>query len=592
VAATAGVPVTRAPSARRSHGTAIAAAVTAAVVLAILARFHDQFWYPPDEGNYAHVAERLLDGERLFRDVQDIHGGYIDFVNAGAMALFGRRLVSLRYPLVLVSLVQSLIVVWLLRRRGPALAAPGGIASVCTGVLLFLCPSANWYALLLIVGSMAVLSGGGGWIRRAFWCGVMCGGAFLFRQLTGVILAMGVVTWLSLAPADGAPPAGRAASARLALVVILLGVIGYTVRSADAVSWILFGAAPLVVTLAALRETRVPDGEWWRRIGGLAAGVLVAAAPLAAYLTHVGAWRAFLDDVFLSAAGLPRMEMFDDRSYGYYLVVSVLGLGTLRPAVELASAFWLTSVTAALVLAYRAGRALLRGRALAELGPLVVIGAFAGLLAVHYVSALYVGAGLPAVLVGSIALSGRGRRATWAWCGLLTVLCLGSLLGQAAQRRASNFMWGLVHERNVPVRLERAGLRVEPGSARFYEHLVALVQRESRPGEPIFALPSHAEIYFLADRPNPTRFYSLPQAVRNGQDAAELVRVLEKSRPRVVLFDPGDLLNTPAANGVIRWTVRVAESRQRIGPFWLFTLPRSGATVAHNSTRLSAAVRQ
>src|SRR4029453_14699153 len=56
---------------------------------ALLWFFHRRFWYAPDEGNYAHVAQRLLAGEVLHRDVQDVHPGYINLLNGAAFRLFG-----------------------------------------------------------------------------------------------------------------------------------------------------------------------------------------------------------------------------------------------------------------------------------------------------------------------------------------------------------------------------------------------------------------------------------------------------------------------------------------------------------------------
>src|SRR5262245_39088166 len=49
--------------------------------------FHDRFWYPIDEGNFSTVAQRILSGEVLHLQVQDIHPGYINFLNAAAFRL-------------------------------------------------------------------------------------------------------------------------------------------------------------------------------------------------------------------------------------------------------------------------------------------------------------------------------------------------------------------------------------------------------------------------------------------------------------------------------------------------------------------------
>src|SRR5215213_9060066 len=94
--------------------------VTVAVFLingALLWHFHDRYWYPTDDGLYAHIAERLLNGEVLGRDIQDVHPGTIHFLHAAAMQMFGVDMVSLRYPLLGVGLMQSLFVYLLLRRR-------------------------------------------------------------------------------------------------------------------------------------------------------------------------------------------------------------------------------------------------------------------------------------------------------------------------------------------------------------------------------------------------------------------------------------------------------------------------------------------
>ena len=57
-----------------------------AVFLTILAilmvwQFHDQNWWAPDDGAYAHIAERLLKGEVLNGSIYDIHFGLVHFIH-------------------------------------------------------------------------------------------------------------------------------------------------------------------------------------------------------------------------------------------------------------------------------------------------------------------------------------------------------------------------------------------------------------------------------------------------------------------------------------------------------------------------------
>ena len=73
----------------------------------------------PDEGNYAHVAQRILGGETLNLQVQDVHPGHISFVNAAALRVFGTDLVSLRYPLVLAGLLQAAVLFFTFPARTP-----------------------------------------------------------------------------------------------------------------------------------------------------------------------------------------------------------------------------------------------------------------------------------------------------------------------------------------------------------------------------------------------------------------------------------------------------------------------------------------
>ncbi len=117
--------------------------------LCLLYAFHDRFWYPPDEGNYAHVAQRILRGETLNLQVQDVHPGYISFVNAAALRVFGADLVSLRYPLVLAGLLQAAVLFFLFPREDPWRAAVATIALTALGAIQFLNPTAHWYCLAL-----------------------------------------------------------------------------------------------------------------------------------------------------------------------------------------------------------------------------------------------------------------------------------------------------------------------------------------------------------------------------------------------------------------------------------------------------------
>ena len=119
--------------------------------------YHDRYWCPQDDGVFAHVAERILDGEVLNRDIEEIHPGYGNFINAGAMAFFGRTLVSLRYPLVLIVLVQSYLIFRLFLPHGLLLAVVASVVPTALGELQFLNPNPHWYCLFAGIAFISFL---------------------------------------------------------------------------------------------------------------------------------------------------------------------------------------------------------------------------------------------------------------------------------------------------------------------------------------------------------------------------------------------------------------------------------------------------
>ena len=62
-------------------------------------------WIPHDEGLLAHTAERVLEGEVPHRDFDDMYSGGLTYLHAGAMKTLGRKLSSMRWVLLVASLV-------------------------------------------------------------------------------------------------------------------------------------------------------------------------------------------------------------------------------------------------------------------------------------------------------------------------------------------------------------------------------------------------------------------------------------------------------------------------------------------------------
>ncbi|MDE0185818.1 MAG: hypothetical protein OXP71_10260 [Candidatus Poribacteria bacterium] len=95
------------------------------------------------------------------------------------------------------------------------------------------------------------------------------------------------------------------------------------------------------------------------------------------------------------------------------------------------------------------------------------------------------------------------------------------------------------YEAYVQPNIERAGrILTPPAQAQEIEKVVSYIQENTAPTDPIFDLSNQAAYYFLADRPNPTRYplvvYASPEPLQK-----EVIADLERAKPKYVIFTTG-----------------------------------------------------
>ena len=544
----------------------------------VLFHFHDQFWWAPDEGNYAHVAERVLDGEVLHADVQDIHPGYVNFTNAAALGLFGRELVSMRYPLVFLGILQSAIVFWILAPFGAFAAVAGATTITALGFVQFLDPTAHWYALFLVIllaGVLERVRPGTPWRLDAVGGIVMM--ALLFRQLSGVFVAMGALTFLLLEhtthPSEAmATPARHQApwGARVLLLIMLGGLAGYLIRATEIVGWLLFGIWPVLLLVWAVGATRTSNTAVAGMVGRMARGAAIAASPLFAYHVAHGSLGAWYDDVVVTALGFPRMPFFDAMNYGAHLasaIGSVLHSGVA--GVVNGTTWALLTIAAA-----TAGALVLRQVAsgATPLSPLPILAMFYAVVSVHYQIPIYLTytAGLSIV-----ALLWSTRGATPAAAGSLVIagIALWFHAGQPLSRGIGGMMDGVRITLDAENDLPRVGLRIERADVELYREVLGVIDRDAPPGSTILAVPSHAELYFLGERRNPFRFFNTALGVRTPADLEEVLATIERDPPALVFHDAADKYNTAASDAIMQQVEATYDALRPIGPFRVFRRP-------------------
>ena len=193
---------------------------------AILWHFHDVFWYGPDDGAYAHIAQRILDGEILNRDIQDIHAGYVNFANAFAMWIFGETFVSLRYPLIAMGMCQAVVIYAIMSKLGRLTAVAAALTLSVLSTVQYFNPTAHWYAFFIFIVILFTISRPDLEKRgRLEIVGFLLVTLFLVRQLTGVIGAIAIVSYLIYSLDDR--KSSKAVIGRRLLSVMTIGLIGY-----------------------------------------------------------------------------------------------------------------------------------------------------------------------------------------------------------------------------------------------------------------------------------------------------------------------------------------------------------------------------
>ena len=546
----------------------------------VLGYYHDRFWWAPDDAAYAHVAERILAGEVLNGDVQDIHLGYVNFANALALWAFGDQLVSQRYPLVALGLLQSCLIFALFLPRGAVTAVAAAVSLTALSFVQFLNPTAHWYCLFLLVALVCGLS----WLprdarRRLEILGFLVVLMLLFRQLTGVIVAIGTLTLL-LCESSGGARGGNRAAARALVTVMAIGLGGYLFAKADLAAWALFGIWPMGILAWAWRRVDIGNRQVARLMFRFGLGGAVAALPLLLYHLVNGSLGAWFDDTVVTALSLTGLDFISRPSYGNILLAApYFGFAAGTVAGVLNGLFWpLLTLLAALngwLVLHCLWR---RDHAATAPHPLPFLAVFYGVVSAHYQipGYLFYSAGISLAGVLWMTAGARSWRRGLAPAAALMLAAIG-LYYQAAQPLTRGLPGMFRGERVALVPadgLDRAGLWIDAEDARLYRHLIEVIERETGADDSILAIPVNPELYFLSRRKNPFRFFNSALGVRDDTDLNSVLRTLARSPPRLVIHRPDDKYNTVHAATIMDFVKQRYELLETTGGFVIYRSPK------------------
>jgi len=155
----------------------------------------------------------------------------------------------------------------------------------------------------------------------------------------------------------------------------------------------------------------------------------------------------------------------------------------------------------------------------------------------------------------------------------VSVIALYFHAGQSLMRGVEGTIRGERGAEVVACDLPHCSLRLEPRDVRIYRELVQRIATRSAPRACIFVLPSDAELYFLTDRCNPTRFFNSALGLRTDADVDALLAQFESRPPAVLIHRPQDKYNTALTQRLVQLVRPLYRRQERVGEFAVFWEP-------------------
>jgi len=561
-----------------------------AVNIAVVVVFHDASWIPADDGHYLHVADRLANGQVLNRDVEELHPGYVHFLHAWSLDLFGQQAVSLRYPLMALTVLQSVGVFLLFRSRGVRTATTAAIVVSAIGVFQIANPTTSLYALAASILVAAIATKTNPETRhRALLLGLGLGLVFLFRQLTAVFVAMGLLAFLLGERRSGSRPSGSdALAARCVFATTALGLVGYLVTTTDTSAAVLFGVWPLALLLVVARRPAADNGVTMRTVAGLLAGSVASALPLVGYHLMNGSLGAWLNDTFLRSLSITDLDHLTTANFVRDLGVRSIGnllIGSSLTA-RFNGVYWLVLIGVAFALGaatFARGRGEFGGFSNSFAVPLIAL--FHALVAVFNQIPFYLYLGVGFSIIGLLWLKSTPASAIGPASPISLPLTVGALAlalvaitshaGQPYTRSWQELADGTTRSL-TETSIDRLGLRIDPTEAATYDELLAVIDEATSADDAIFTAPNNADLYFLADRSNPFRMFNPTISLLNGEERAAFIDAFEAAKPTLFIHDERSHYNTKASTDLIATLTADYDRTATIERFAVYVRPGSG----------------
>jgi hypothetical protein len=513
--------------------------------LLTLIYFHASFLEVHDDGVFAYVAQQLLNGAILNRDVLSFHPGLLHFIHVIAFRLFGVDFVSLRYPLLLSTFLQVMVVYTIFRGRGVIIGLVAALLMLASSMVLYNNPSGNWHSQLCFWCLCLILMKTPPERSSRYFCsGMVLGICFLFRQLTFVFLSFGYLSFLAAESGrqqksfvKGMPSTGVVLSRSL-FFCAGFPVLFYTLNGVNPDGALLFCLMPLFLHFRFAMSAQIELCPLlWRGVLTIL-GVGASVGPFVLYIANNHDLGLWLENTFVTPFALHEAEY---RKIMFFLWLPFFGIreilaNQLNPEILLNSTIWSVLPFASLVL----GIVIFRSRSSLCREPLPVLALSYGLVAVYYEIPIYLIYTLAPTLTALLFISSyKFERLSIIVAVGLSLVLFYYHAAQPLERGVLGMLRGArppTEACTLPHCSLQVGHEVNVQYGRLYEILRPLLAG----GASFYAFPYNPELFFLLDVPSHTGGYHFVMDVRNRRELEHLIHVFEEDAPQVLVVDLTD----------------------------------------------------
>jgi len=532
--------------------------------------YHDKFWWGPDDGHYGYVSQRILDGDLIHKDVQALHPGPIYFINAFFLNLAAGDMVGMRYPLIAMTVIQSGLAFMIARPKGMLAAIASAFALTAFGFIQFINPTANWYTLFLAILIAYVLTKFDAEQKRTvLLVGFLVGLTFLFRQLTGVFLALAVTVILFLKlsdeTAENKPIAGSIVLAGLAI-----GLSFYLYVSAKPAGLILIGLSPVFILLLAALTSRVDIKIVISTLSWLTIGAVISILPLILYHGLQGNLALWFHDCFVMPFTFIEHGHLSEATFialPYFGISELLAgnIGAIKGLI-----FWSSLLIAPLIIGINVLRTIISRTHLNS--ELPILASFFCLVAIHYEIPIYLLIPSGTALVGAMLTFQNARYRNF-FGGFVILLGLSAIYHHAAQPLQRGLGPTAINQKmNVSYKpIPGTSIKVDKQEADLYAVLLNVIEKCTLPTDKIYAFPSHNEIYLLSNRDSAFRFIHSVHGLKSQHQVDETVKsILLSKTPSLIVHNTTDKYNTRFSDDLLERISLAYVKIEQVSPFAIY----------------------